>query len=207
MSEPKRCARAVLAVVLLGAAAGVAVSAEADPMDRAHPPGGMVAAYAERLGLEPATREAVLAIVERSGERDAALREELHAAKRRMHQLMSKGQSPEPAAILAEADAIGALEVALHKNRLAAILEIRARLEPEQRAELMRIREEKRPHRSHRRRRGRDADCDPDLQEYCADVEPGAPSLLCLHSHWGHLSEPCRAAFDVSQRSERPPNR
>jgi Spy/CpxP family protein refolding chaperone len=43
---------------------------------------------------------------------------------------------------MSQADAIGAIETQLHKNRLQAILDIRSQLTPEQRAELLKVRDE-----------------------------------------------------------------
>lgn len=199
MSDPRR-APAAVAMALLWVAAIAAPPADADPMRRGHPPGGLVAKYAERLGLDPGASDGVRAIVQLSGERDESLREELVAAKLRMRELMNESHQPDAATVMAQAEAIGAVEIAIHKNRLAAILQIRALLTPEQRAELMRIRDEKHPHGW---KRGGDhlADCDPDLGEHCAEVEAGPASLTCLLAHWDELSEGCRDTFDRARRA------
>ncbi len=206
MSDVRRTPFAV-AIAVLWAAVTSAPLAEADPMRRGHhPPGGLVAKYAERLGLDPGARDAVHAIVQRSGERDEALREELEAAKLQMRALMKESHQPDAATVMSQAEAIGAVEIAIHKNRLGAILQIRALLTPEQRTELMRIRDEKHPH-GWKRGRHRRGGCDPDLGEYCAEVEPGPDSLTCLLAHWDELSERCRDTFDPTRRdAERGPH-
>lgn len=110
--------------------------------------------HAERLGLDEKTLTAIRTIVDASREREEVLQGELHQAHAQMRALLSQ-ETPDEAAVMRQAEAIGALEVAERKSRLQAMLGIRALLTPEQRQELIRIREEFRVHRRPElRRRG-----------------------------------------------------
>jgi Spy/CpxP family protein refolding chaperone len=142
----RRAARALAAALGLAALAGTA-AAGPDPH---RPVGGLIERHAERLGLSGEARAAVQAVVDASGVRHAELLADLDAAREAMRGLLSL-PVPDADAVMAQADAIGALETALHKNRLRAIMEIRALLTPEQRSELLRVREEERarPEREH----------------------------------------------------------
>jgi Spy/CpxP family protein refolding chaperone len=147
----KRAARAALA---LAAVLGLAGAADARP-DAHRPIGGLIERNAERLGLSGDARAAVQAVVDASGERHEALLAQLDAARDAMRALLSQ-PVPDTNAVMAQADAIGAIETQLHKNRLQAIMEIRALLTPEQRTELLRVRDEERAKREHE-----DKECGP----------------------------------------------
>jgi Spy/CpxP family protein refolding chaperone len=185
-------AAAVAATVVLVAAAGGARPPGPPPGPPGPPPLGIVTRNAARLGLDDATLQAIGQIVRESQDRDQVLRDQLRAAHERMHQILSQASPDEPAA-LAQADAIGALETELHKNRLRAILRIRATLTPEQREELIRIRDEERP--DWRRHHGPLGACSRDLRALCADAGSGQAAIACLHDHWADLSERCRDAW------------
>ena len=104
----------------------------------------------------PALLRRVQAVVDASGMRHEALLTQLDAARDAMRALLSK-PVPDAAAVMAQADAIGAIETQLHKNRLQAIMEIRALLTPAQRTELLRVRDEE---RAEREREGKE--CGPE---------------------------------------------
>lgn len=139
-----RSARCALALV---AALGIAASADARPPDEQRPPLGLIQRNADRLGLKGDALAAVRAVVESSGKRHEELLKQLDAARNEMRALLSK-PVPDSAAVMAQADAIGAIETALHKNRLQAIMQIREMLSPEQRTELLRLRDEERAKRA-----------------------------------------------------------
>jgi Spy/CpxP family protein refolding chaperone len=151
-----------IALVLV-AALGLAGAADARP-DEHRPIGGLIARNAERLGLEGEALAAVQAVVTASGQRHEALVAELDAARQAMRALLSK-PVPDSAAVMAQADAIGAIETRLHKNRLQAIMEIRALLTPAQREELLRVRDEE-----HAKRELEGKECGPH-----GDLPPGPP--------------------------------
>jgi Spy/CpxP family protein refolding chaperone len=139
--------RAWIAVLALtaGLLPAAAVARDRDP-DPRRPIGGLIARHAERLGLTGEPLAAVQAIVAASGERHAELVAQLDEARGQMRQMLSQ-PVPDAAAVMSQADAIGAIETQLHKNRLQAILDIRAQLSSEQRGELLKIREEERARR------------------------------------------------------------
>jgi len=152
-------------------------------------PGHFVEKYAAQLDLDPETRAVIESIVTSSRSEGEKLDEELRAAHRRMRELLSADE-PDEEAVMAQVDAIGALEVESHKSRLRAMLAIRALLTPEQRSELVQIREE--------RRRERfapvQAACPGELESLCGGDE-GWSAVHCLRGHADELSPACRDAL------------
>ena len=153
--------------------------------------------YAERLGLEAETLAAIRTIVEAARIQSKALRAELHAAHAQMRTLLSQ-ELPEATAVMQQADTIGAMELAERKNRLQAMLQIRALLTPAQRQELIRLQGEL----STRGRFGSLHACQTDSANLCPDAASGRARLQCLHDHLEELSEPCRTAIQ-SRRGDR----
>jgi len=145
----RRCAVAVTAVA--GAAAlCLAVAAQAQPpIER--PVGGLIARHAARLGLEGDSLRAVQAVIDASGVRHAELLAKLDAGRDRMRELLSQ-PVPDADAVMAQADVLGGLETQLHKNRLKAILDIRALLTPAQREALLKVLAEERAARDAERK-------------------------------------------------------
>ena len=119
---------------------GLAAAAAARPPSE-RPPGGLISRNAARIGLTGPALAAVQAVVDASGVRHAELVAKLDSERDAMRALLSQ-PVPDSRAVMAQADAIGAIETALHKNRLQAIMEIRALLTPEQRTQLLQIRDE-----------------------------------------------------------------
>jgi Spy/CpxP family protein refolding chaperone len=160
-----------------------------------HGPQGFVEKYAERLGLDGETRAAIQEIVGKSWERGSDLRTEHHGAVRTLHDLLQR-EDPDRAVIMEQAERMGGIETELHKHRLGAMLEIHALLTPEQREELVRIREE---FMSRRFDRLFDA-CDEDLAAYCSQAEGPRASAECLLDHSDELSAECRDAMEEMPR-------
>lgn len=154
-----RRAAAALGALLLGFTPA-ALARPPGPPGPHGPPERFIEANAERLGLDEETLAAITAISEDSRERSEALREQLFEAHRKMHELLDADE-PDEAAVMAQADATGALEVELRKERLRAMLRIRRLLTPEQRQELVRIREEMGPPHWRERRGGPPDDLPP----------------------------------------------
>jgi Spy/CpxP family protein refolding chaperone len=147
--------------------------------------------WVEELGLGPETIEAIDKIREESRERDEALREELRDGYEALHDLLNQ-EVPDESAVMAQAEAISALKLEAHKNRLRAMMAIRLLLAPEQRQELIRILEE-----SHLRHKyGPMARCGDDIAKVCPEAEPGRAALKCLSDKWDDLSEECRAVLE-----------
>lgn len=87
------------------------------------------------LGLSAAQDEKIRAILAESKSTREGRRGEMRAEFERMHALL-EADSPDEAAVMAQADKIGALKNAQHKAMLHTLLAIRAELTPEQRAKL-----------------------------------------------------------------------
>jgi Spy/CpxP family protein refolding chaperone len=159
------------------------------------PPERFIEEHAERLGLGDETLETIHEIVDESRERRKALRVELRDAHEKMRELLSQ-EEPDESAVMAQAEAVGELELEERKNRLRATLRIRALLTPEQRRELVQIRGEGRGRRMSRRMGA----CRDDVSRICPDAQPGRASLQCLSEHWDELSKECQSAFEDKPR-------
>ena len=91
-----------------------------------------------------------------------------------------------------QAEAIGQAETELHKHRLAAMVQIRALLTDEQRAELMEIREET---RAQWLQPLIDA-CEADVGQFCPDAKDPWTRKRCLRQRWDEVSLDCQAAVE-----------
>ena len=169
------------------------------PRDAGSHPGRFIEEeYAERLGLEAETLATIHTIVETARLQSKPLWTELHQAHAQMRALLSQ-ETPDPAAVMRQADTIGALELAERKNRLQAMLQIRAILTSAQRQELVRLQGEL----STRGRFDGLHACQADSAKLCSDAAPGRVRIQCLRDHLEELSETCRAAIQ-RPRGERP---
>jgi protein CpxP len=179
--------------VLLTALTAPGVSraeAERSPRDTSARPERFIAEYAERLGLDKETLVMIRTIVDASRAQGETLRADLRQAYAQMRALLSQ-EGPNEAAVMQQADAIGALELAARKQRLQVMLRIRALLTPAQRQELIRIQET-----LHTRRRSDFMPaCQAESTDFCPDAAPGRPHLECLYEHMAELSEACRTAI------------
>lgn len=158
-------------------------------------PERMLDEHAERLDLDDETRAAIDRIVLESRAEGRELRLDLHEAHSRLRDLLSQA-SPDEGAVMRQAEVIGELETAERKHRLRAMLRIRGLLTPEQREELVRIREEE---------RGRhfaliEEACGSELETLCPDLEPGPELGMCLRENAEHVSELCRMALERGPR-------
>ncbi len=163
--------------------------------------------YAERLAIDETTRGAIRLIVEDTRSRGQEIRASLAQARAQMRNLLTQ-DSPDDAAVMQQAEKIGALRVEKQKNRLRAMLQIRALLSPQQRQALTALREQERPHRRGRsHRRGRFGACRADVAELCPQAEPGQPALQCLNDNWSALSTGCQAIFKHGPHRGRPEQR
>ena len=90
-----------------------------------------------------------------------------------------------------QADAIGALEIEEHKNWLRAMLRIRGLLTPEQRAELVRMREEMFAQVF----AGSRAACSGDIGRLCPGMHGDEETRACMRRHRDDVSDTCRDAI------------
>src|SRR5215468_92719 len=189
--------------VLLTALAALDISragAQRPSKDTSTPLDRFIAESAERLGLDKETLATIHTIGDTSRAQEENIRTELRQAQARMRALLSE-EGPEEAAVMQQADAIGTLELAIRKQRLQAMLRIRALLTPAQRQELMRLQES-----WHTRRRLESMPaCQAESTALCPDAAPGHSHLECLQEHTAELSEACRTALQGHKGENRGP--
>jgi Spy/CpxP family protein refolding chaperone len=135
---------------------------------------------------------AIRTIVDGSRARGETLRAELRTANAQMRALLSQAL-PDEAAVMQQADTIGALELAERKNRLQAMLQIRTLLTSAQRQELIRRQGEL----YSRRRPDLMQACQADSTNLCPDATHWRSRMQCLHNHLEELSETCRATIQA----------
>ena len=196
--------KALVACVLLASLTAPGLS-HADsgrlPRDAGSRPGRFIEEeYAERLGLEAETLAAIRTIVETTHLQSQALGAELRQAYAQMRLLLSQ-EMPDAAAVMQQADIIGALELTARKDRLQAMLQIRALLTPAQRRELVRLQGEP----STRGRFDSLPACQNDNASLCTDAASGRARLQCLYDHAAQLSAACRAALQTRRGDRRGP--
>jgi Spy/CpxP family protein refolding chaperone len=144
---------------------------------------------AARLGLSPETLAKVRAIVDEAAPESDALQNKLRMAQATLRELLSTPR-PDEAAVLRQADEIGALESALLKQGLRSLLRIRPLLTDAQLAELKQIRAERlAPILEH---------CQPVIAAACAGNE-GRELVDCLREQ-PDLPPACRDAVDALRR-------
>jgi len=126
--------RTWIALLALGSLVMTSVAAQAG---RPRPPGlEHLERRIESLGLADDVRQQALAIVDeaRPGERE--LRDRIHDAHEQLRALL-EADTPDPAAIDAQVDALGALRTQMQKQFLATLLGVGALLDGEQRSALL----------------------------------------------------------------------
>jgi len=189
--------------VLLTALTAPGVSragAERPPRDTSARPDRFIAEYVEPLDLDQETLATIRTMVEASRAQGETLRAKLRQAYAQMRAQLSR-EVPDEAAVMQQADAIGALELAARKQRLQVMLQIRALLTPAQRQGLIRLQET-----WHTRRRPAIMQaCQYESTDLCPDAAPGRPHLECLYDHMAELSEACRTAIQGRKGDGRGP--
>ena len=116
------------------------------PGPRGGPPDQFFEEHADELGIDQATLDQIRAIVDAARADGRVLHDRVITERRAMHDLLATDH-PDEAAVMAQADAVGAAMSALRKHRLATMLKIRALLTPEQRTALEKLRQEMGPWR------------------------------------------------------------
>ncbi len=103
----------------------------------------------DRLGLDAETEAAVQEVLDEAHERRREVGPRLREAHERMRALM-EATEPDEEAILAQADALGALELEARKHRIRTLLRVRELLPPEARDRLVELMKTHGPrHRRH----------------------------------------------------------
>ncbi len=158
----------VVAMLFAGALATVPLgdaTAQGPPGERGGPPQGPppsagVADFADQIGLDEATAQAIAEIEQTSRHEDRAMRLELDVLHAELRRLLGD-EAPDEAAVMRKAEEIGTLEMRSHQNRLRTMMRVRALLTPEQRDALVRIHEERKRERGRMRGRPRDREAGP----------------------------------------------
>lgn len=158
-------------------------------------PGVFLERHADELGLDDATREQIRQLAEDTRTAIEGLHAEIREARGVLRGLLSE-EAPDEAAVMAQLEAIGALEVEARKERMATMLRIRGLLTPEQRAQLTALRQERRAQRFAPLLEA----CGQDVERLCPDAPPGRGSLRCLREQGDQLSAACWEALDELPR-------
>ncbi len=146
--------------------------------------------YADRLGLDEETREKVRAKIDASRAESEPLRDQVHDGYRTLRELLMQ-DAPDRDAVMNQAEKLGELRIALAKLRLTTLLDVRALLTPEQRAEMMAIHEERKS-----RFLGPVLEaCADDLEALCPDTDDPREVFHCIKEQRESLSEECRDSF------------
>jgi len=151
--------------------------------------------HAEQLGLAPEQQEAITGLVESSREAGEPLREQVRELRRGLHDLLMADE-PDVEAVMARADALGALETELHKLRLSTMMGIHAVLTPEQRARMKELRGELRGFAGEEL----DAACAADIDQLCPDAGDPLARAHCLRQNRKNLTEECADALHCARR-------
>lgn len=166
------------------------------------PTGRFVERHAERLGLDEDTQSSIAAITDTSHANGKNIHQSLRRAHQKMRELLQQ-DTPNEASVLRQAQKIGILQIEEQKNRLQAMLQIRALLTPEQRQTIIQFRKENRPRRQSRGRARRKQfnTCRENVARLCPNAESGHSSIQCLANNWDALSHECHTFFE--RRAER----
>ena len=140
--------RSTVAVLIAGLmlSAGLAPAQERErPLHQRGPPplDRLLDRHADRLGLSDETLARIRQIAGASRADAERIRAELRERHAELRLLLAT-RTPDRAAILRQAERIGAAETERQKHRLRTMLQIRALLTPEQREALVRLHEERR---------------------------------------------------------------
>ena len=119
--------------LILGLMVGLAMPVVASAQLPGPPGGGSrLEQVLETVDLPDDVRVRVDGLLDASRQKRRSLKRSLRAAHDEMRALLN-ADAPEEAAILAQAEKIGALQTDLEKDRLSTLLRIRAQLSPDQR--------------------------------------------------------------------------
>jgi len=192
--------RSVLFVVLSAAVLTLSGTSFARPRygppDSDRDPGAFIEENAETLGLNQETLNAIRSIVAESKDAGDALHAKLRDLHEGMKALLDQATPDEPA-VMQQVDRVGAAEIEMHKHRLATMLAIRALLTPEQRDEMVRLRDESRG----RWKRALMEYCEADLAALCPDADDRWSQKQCLGEHREDASPACQDAIQAARRA------
>jgi Spy/CpxP family protein refolding chaperone len=128
-------------------------------------PGRFLERKLDQLELAPETRAQVQSVLDAAKPAREASREQIHEAHRALRALLEQDPVDE-AAVMAQADAVGALMTESRKQELRTMIQVRALLSPDDRAELEQLMRERRGRHGerHGKRHGGAAEPQADVQ-------------------------------------------
>ena len=124
---------ALVVVALLGA--GIAHSKPGGACHGKRGSMGRLEAKLDELSLDANTRAAAAQVIAKARSEGETRREEMRDARHALHELLEQ-EAPAVDQVMAQADALGALQTDAHKAKLRTLLELRALVGPEQWKEL-----------------------------------------------------------------------
>lgn len=148
---------------------------------------------AAAIGLDEETLERLRGVVAAARGEEERIHGEVRAARLVLRDLLS-AEKPDEAAVMRQADVLGALETDALKHRLRTLLAVRPLLTDEQFARLRELR--------HGRREAVREACGADVARLCAsdDDQPSGRGLFrCLRRHADELSPACRNALQEAR--------
>jgi Spy/CpxP family protein refolding chaperone len=167
------------------------------PFGRGEPRiGAMLERDAEAIGLDEPTLARLREVVAAASGEEERIHREVGAARLVLRDLLS-AETPDEAAVMRQADRIGALETDALKHRLRTLLAVRPLLTDEQFARLRELR--------HGRREAVREACREDVARLCAAGDEGFSGrelMRCLRRHADDLSPACRAALQEARGPE-----
>jgi len=146
--------------------------------------------HADELGLDQATRDAIEQIVTASQERSRQLDEARRDAHETLRTLL-ESDDVDRKAVMDQVEVMGALDLEQSRLRISTLMDVRAKLTPEQRAKLKTSMER----RFDERHGAVLSACEADLAKHCAGSERGPGMVRCLFDHQDDLSDACSAAL------------
>jgi Spy/CpxP family protein refolding chaperone len=133
-------------------------------------PGGFLQSQIEKLELPAETRSQVDAVLAESRTSQEKLHEQIRAAHESMRALLDQ-DSVDEAAVMTQADSLGALMTEARKQDLHTLIQVRSLLTPEQRASLDQQMQKRREHWKGMRH-GKGGECEHGKPDQAGAPEP-----------------------------------
>lgn len=144
------------------------------------------------LDLDAATLDQMRAISNALAEANAPRRAQIRRERVLLRSLLDEAR-PDEAAVMAQVDALSAVQAESWKARLRAMIEIRALLTPTQRKLLVAMPRSEPD--------GADSECQSDIRLLCPEVSGLRESTRCLIDNRDELSSRCRDSLSKGQLS------
>ena len=158
----------------------------------------MLERHADEIGLDDATLTRIRAVVAAAKEEEEGLHRSTREARHGLRDLL-EADDPDEAAVMRQAEVLGALETEALKHRLRTLLAVRPMLTDEQFAKLRDLR--------HARFAAVREACAADVRRLCPDEgdddRPGRGAFHCLRRHADEVSAACREALQQARDAKR----